>query len=303
MRIAFLGSANSWYLRDLARAVAGTHSIEPVSFRELGSYVGADRLEFRSKSGLLSDFDCLLVRTMPHGSLEQVVFRMDLLGQWQHGGRLVVNAPRTIEAAVDKYLALTRIRKAGLLVPRTIACQTWEQALVAFHDLGQDVVVKPLFGSEGRGLTRISDPALAERAFKMLDRLDAVLYLQEFIEHEGYDLRLMTIGQRVLAMRRRNPHDWRTNVSQGAVCEPLTPTDGQIETAFRAAQSMGASIAGVDLLPARDGQLYTLEVNAVPGWRALSSTLKIDVAKLVTEFLEYCHSTPDGRANLPGPAL
>src|SRR5207253_5240277 len=102
---------------------------------------------------------------------------------------------------------------------RTIACQTADDAMIAFEALGGDVVVKPLFGSEGRGITRLNDEALALRAFKMLAGLGAVLYVQEFISHEGYDCRLLLIGDDIFAMRRTSTSDWRTNVSRGAATE------------------------------------------------------------------------------------
>ncbi len=110
---------------------------------------------------------------MPPGSLEQVVFRMDALGRLEAAGATVINPPRAIECAVDKYLTTARLAAAGLLVPRTVACQTVEDAMAAFELLGGDVVIKPLFGSEGRGITRLQDEALAERAFRLLVQLGA----------------------------------------------------------------------------------------------------------------------------------
>jgi ribosomal protein S6--L-glutamate ligase len=155
--------------------------------------------------------------------------------------------------------------------------------MAAFAELGGDVVLKPLFGAEGRGITRLTDEALALRAFSMLEQLGAVLYLQEFIAHEGADLRLLVIGERVLGMRRRNPLDWRTNVSRGAKAEPLEVTPQLAEPAYCAAAAVGAPIAGVDLLPGADGRLYAIEVNAVPGWKALARVHGIDVARLVLD--------------------
>jgi ribosomal protein S6--L-glutamate ligase len=111
------------------------------------------------------------------------------------------------------------------------------------------------------------------------------LYLQEFVPQEGHDLRLLLIGERVLAMRRHNKLDWRTNISRGATAEPLTPDDDMIEMARRAAAAVGAPLAGVDLLPGRDGRLYAIEVNAVPGWKGLARALKIDVARLVIDYV------------------
>jgi ribosomal protein S6--L-glutamate ligase len=286
MDVAVLGSPTSWYLRDLSRAAGTRHRIVPASFRELTAAVDPARQKITSADLDLSHFDAVLVRTMPPGTLEQVVFRMDVLGRLAASGVTVLNPPRAVEAAVDKFLATARLQAAGLHVPRTIACQTTDEALTAFEQLGGDVVIKPLFGSEGRGITRVNDEALAERAFRMLEQLGAVIYLQEFIEHEGYDLRLLVIGEQTLAMRRRNPHDWRTNVSRGATAEAFSPAPHLIELAHRAAKALDAPLAGVDILPARDGTLYLIEVNAVPGWQALATATNQDVAKLVLELVE-----------------
>jgi ribosomal protein S6--L-glutamate ligase len=87
-------------------------------------------------------------------------------------------------------------------------------------------------------------------------------------------------------MRRRNPLDWRTNVSRGATAEPLEVTPRLAQFALRAADAVGAPLAGVDLLPARNGTLYAIEVNAVPGWKALARALQVDVARLVLDYVE-----------------
>jgi RimK family alpha-L-glutamate ligase len=285
MRFAVVGSSDSWYLKDLLRAAADRHTLVPVTFRDMYSQVEADRLHVYSLGVDLGELDAVLVRTMPPGSLEQVVYRMDALGQLAAQGTVVMNPPRSMEVAVDKYLATVKLQAAGLLVPRTFVCQTPDDAMEAFAKLGEDVVVKPLFGSEGRGITRLNDEALALRAFKMLAGLGAVLYVQEFIEHEGCDLRILVLGERVLGMRRCNPCDWRTNVARGAKAEPLEVTPDLAEMAHRAAQAVGAPLAGVDFLPGRDGRLYAIEVNAVPGWKALGRALQVDVAAIVLEYL------------------
>jgi ribosomal protein S6--L-glutamate ligase len=285
MRIALLGSPTSWYTHDLQRAAADAHSIVPVDYGQLQSELAGEGACFQAGETNLAETDCLLVRSMPPGSLEQIVFRMDILGQLASCGLPVVNGPRAIETAVDKYLATARLQAAGLKVPRTVVCQTVDEALHGFHALGRDVVVKPLFGSEGRGILRVSDEALAWRTFQTLARLDRVLYLQRFIAHGGSDLRLLVLGERVLGIRRTSADDWRTNISRGAVAEPLRVTPELEELARRAAAAVGATLAGVDLLPGSDGHLYALEVNAVPGWQALATATGIDVASLVIEHL------------------
>jgi len=285
MHIAVLASPESWYLSDLRRAAGTRHRITQVSFGQLVSRLEDGRFSVASSGIDLGAVDCVLVRTMPPGSLEQVVFRMDVLGRLEAAGVVVMNPPRSLEAAVDKYLASAKIQAAGLPVPRTIVCQTADEAMAAFERLGGDVVVKPLFGSEGRGIARLTDEAIALRTFKTLAQLQAVLYVQEFIPHEGFDLRLLVIGPHVLAMKRVNHADWRTNVARGATTEPLEFSPEMISLAQSAAHAVGAPLAGVDLLPDREGRLYVLEVNAVPGWKALAATLQVDVAAMVLDSL------------------
>jgi ribosomal protein S6--L-glutamate ligase len=286
MKFVVLAAADSWYLRDLTRAAADQHQIVGMSFTDVVGRLGPNSSLVTDGDERLRDADAVLVRTMPPGSLEQVVFRMDALAELGRSGTIIVNSPRAIEIAVDKYLASAKLAAAGLLIPRTAACQTVDAAMLAFNQLGGDTVVKPLFGGEGHGITRVSDENLALRAFKMLAQLNAVIYQQQFIEHEGYDIRLFVLGDRVLGMRRVNPHDWRTNVSRGATTEPFPVDEHFAKLARAATQAVGTSVAGVDILPGRDGNLYALEVNAVPGWKALGGTLDLDVAKLMLDHVE-----------------
>jgi ribosomal protein S6--L-glutamate ligase len=213
---------------------------------------------------------------------------MDLLHRAQSRGLTVLNPPRAVETCVDKYLAIAYLEAAGLRVPPTVACQHADAALEAFETLGGDVVVKPLFGSEGRGMVRISDPEMAWRTFRTLERTQSVLYLQRFICHPGWDLRVFVLGGRVLtAMRRYNNGDWRTNVAQGGRGEAMRPGADEERVALRAAAALGAAMAGVDLLPGPRGEWYVLEVNAVPGWRALAPVAGVDVAAAVIDFLVH----------------
>ncbi|MGD9646544.1 MAG: RimK family alpha-L-glutamate ligase [Pirellulales bacterium] len=291
MRIGVLSAPDSWYLADLRRAAGPQHQIMQVGWRDVGASVGADLATVTADGLNLAELDALVVRTMPPGSLEQVIFRMDALGQLAAGGLLVVNAPRAIEVAVDKYIALCRLDAAGINVPRTLVCQSPGDALHAWRELGGDVVVKPLFGSEGRGLVRVDEVGLAERTFGLLAQLGSVLYLQEFVPHAGFDLRLLVIGSRVLAMRRTATNDWRTNLSRGGRAEPAEIDDELASLARRAAEAVGARHAGVDVLAGPDGRRYVLEVNAVPGWKGLSSALEIDVAQLVLNDLAELHQS------------
>lgn len=280
MKLAVLAGGDGWHVRDLQRAAALLgHEAVAVDFRRVSAGVAA-------ATDFWAGYDAVVVRTMPPGSLEQVVFRMDVLHRLQARGTAVLNPPKALEVCVDKYLATALLDGAGLRVPPTIVCQHADAALEAFTQLGGDVVVKPLFGSEGRGMVRVSDPDLAWRTFRTLERTQVVLYLQKFIAHPGWDLRAFIIGGRVLtAMRRRAKDDWRTNVAQGGAGEPVRLSAAEEDLALRAARAVGCPVAGVDLLPGPDGEMYVIEVNAVPGWRALAPVTGVDVPVEMLRFL------------------
>ena len=188
--IVALVSGFGWHVEDLRRAsgLAGVN-LHAVPFPTVVGRVGLDGPAIEAGGVDLRAVDGVLVRMMPPGSLEQVVFRMDALHRLQAAGVPVLNSPRAVETAVDKYLTLARVEAAGLPVPATWVGEGVDDALEAFQRLGGDVVVKPLFGSEGRGLLRVSHLEMARRVFATLARIGAVLYVQAFIRHRGSDLR------------------------------------------------------------------------------------------------------------------
>lgn len=286
--IGVLASEKSWYFRDLQRAcVSRGLDCVRLEFSRLIATVesGLERfdlgvVEDAPPVAMVRHLDSLIVRSMPPGSLEQVIFRMNALARWEANGVRVFNSPRALECAVDKYLTTARLRAAGLPVPETIVCEHEDEAMGAFETLGRDVVVKPLFGAEGRGIVRVTDRDLAHRTFRTLMRLSCVLYIQRFIDHGGFDTRVLVLNGKILGgMRRRSPNDFRTNVAREAIAETYQPTVEESEMAILAAAATGSFISGIDLLQDRNGQDYVIEVNAVPGWQAFSRVNQIDVAE------------------------
>ena len=282
VRVVALVSGFGWHVADLARAAKELGiDFEPVLFPRLTGRFDRNGPAVSSGGIDLSKADGVLVRMMPPGTLEQVVFRMDALHRLEASGVRLMNSPRAVETAVDKYLTLARLEQGGLPVPETWVGESADEALDAFERLGSDVVVKPLFGSEGRGLVRVSHREIAWRTFHALERLGSVLYLQKFIHHPGYDYRVFVLGGRVLGAIRRTARqdEWRTNVAGGGTAESCR-IDAKMESmSLEAARAVGAEMAGVDLLPDPSlNGLTILEVNAVPGWRALASATGVDVA-------------------------
>jgi RimK family alpha-L-glutamate ligase len=250
-----------------------------VPYEGLVASVGR-RSGLRSRSTDLDRADAVLARIIPSGSLEQIIFRVDALHRLEERGVRVMNSPRAIERTVDKFWTSALLERCGIPTPDTIVCETSEEAFAAFREL-RDVIVKPLFGSMGLGMTRVSDEDMAFRVFKTIEQIRGVYYLQRVIGHGGRDIRAFVVGGQVLAAIERRSDGWRTNISRGGTARPVALSPAWSALALRAAAAVGAEYAGVDLLPGDDGTVYVLEVNGIPGWRGLQEATGVDVADAV----------------------
>jgi RimK family alpha-L-glutamate ligase len=285
MRVALLSAGRGWHTDDLTRALAARgHETRLLSVRSLVARIGgAPRLSSADHS--LEGCDAVLVRIIPRGSLEQIVFRIDALHWLERLGVAVLNPATAIERTVDKFYTSALLELAGLPTPRTVVAEDAGTAMAAFEDM-RDVIVKPLFGSNGRGMVRVSDPEIAHRVFRALELERAVYYVQQTLPHEGRDLRVFVVGGRVVAAAWRTADGWRTNVARGGRAERADLPAAWADMSLRAAAAVGAEYAGVDLLPTADGEVFVLEVNGIPGWRGLQETTDVDVAAAIVGHLE-----------------
>jgi RimK family alpha-L-glutamate ligase len=297
MRAVILSARTGWHTDELCRALGERGHVGVVlPYEGLVARVasaeadlprpersrGQTRLE--SSNVPILDADVVLARIIPGGSLEQIIFRVDALHWIEDRGVMVVNPPRAIERSVDKFYTTALLCEAGLPSPETVVCESVTDAMTAVRRMS-DVVIKPIFGSLGHGMVRVSDPDVALRVIRALDQTRPVFYVQRAIDHGGRDVRVFVVGGRVLGAieRRAADGDWRTNVARGASAEPFDLPGAWAQLAVRAAAAIGADYAGVDLLPSRNGEVYVLEVNGIPGWEGLQKATGLDVAGAIVE--------------------
>jgi len=200
-----LGAGDGWHSNQLRQAAEAIDcQLRFATYESLQSSVGQSGC-FLSYAGKVDDFDAILTRTMPAGTLEQITFRLAALHQLAAQNRVaLINPPRGLEIAIDKYATLAHVSSLGYPVPETIVVQSRSEAIDAFRSLGGDCVVKPLFGGEGRGVMRIRDAELAWYTFSTLEQLGAAIYVQQFVPPGGRDTRLLVIGDTVHGVRRQN---------------------------------------------------------------------------------------------------
>ncbi|HZH06100.1 MAG TPA: RimK family alpha-L-glutamate ligase [Lautropia sp.] len=233
--------------------------------------------------------DAVIVRGIAGGSFEQVTLRLGILHALRECGIPVYNDARAIERSVDKAMTGFLLHRAGIATPATWTGESQVQArrrLMRETAAGREVVLKPLFGSQGRGLERLGE------ASQLPDLLafGSVAHLQRFVpsaEEHGYDWRIMVIGGKVAAAMRRQGPTWIHNAAQGARCIGAAAPGPLERLAIRACTSLGLDYAGVDLIPddeSPEGALV-LEVNGIAAWQNLQRVSGVDVASLLVDDL------------------
>ena len=285
-----LGATGSWHSRGLLTAlVARGHEVLPIPATRLTSEIDErGGVHVLGPDGAALDaLDLLVVRGVPRGSLEQVIFRMDALHVLAEQGVRCVNHPRAIERTIDKSWTGAVLGLAGVPTPPTIACERHEDAMRAFERLGGDVVVKPLFGAMGNGIARVEDRDVAHRVFRALELERAVYYVQRTIAPAGRrNVRVLVVSGEIAGAMERVTDSWRANVAHGARPRATALSAAEGALALAAAGALETDVAGVDLLVAPDGDVVVLEVNGIPGWQALQSVCERDLTQLVVSACE-----------------
>lgn len=274
-----------WHIRNL-KVELEKRSTECYIFpiNRLVSKIGFQtKVEIKGYS--VDDYDALIIRRVPGGSPEQVFYRMDVLHFLEDIGVYVINPSDAIEKSVDKYYSSALLEFSGLIVPRTIVCEGFNSAIRGFDELGGDVILKPIFGSLGIGMTRISDRDIAYRVFRALERIGSVYYLQEFVPHNCEDIRCFVVGDQVIASMVRRADNWKTNISGGGLAVAYEPKDEIIEASLKAKEVMGLEYTGIDLLTSEEGETYLVEVNSTPGWRGLQSVTDRNIAESIVTYI------------------
>ncbi|CAG4891827.1 ATP-grasp domain-containing protein [Paraburkholderia gardini] len=242
--------------------------------------------------------DAVFVRGIAGGTFEQVTLRLGILHALRECGVPVYNDARAIERSVDKSMTSFLLNRHGVPTPPTWAAESTvyaQRVLMREAAAGRQVVLKPLFGSQGKGLRRLGAGAQGQDGgtLKPLPPLGAyrhVAYLQRYVDGgaHGFDWRVLVVGGRaVAAMRRTGGKGWIHNFAQGAACEPAALDDTLAGSAVRAAVALGLDYAGVDLIPDPDNasRPLVLEVNGVAAWRGLQSVTSRDIAALLVDDL------------------
>jgi tetrahydromethanopterin:alpha-L-glutamate ligase len=243
------------------------------------------------------DFDVFLTPRAV-GEAGNAELQLELYRTLAESGALLVNDVAALTTAIDKFKSSWLFAEAGLPTPRVRVVQRLDEARRALEELGA-ALVKPVFGSLGEGIERLSpddDGRLAE-----LLASQGALYLQELITDVERDVRAFVVGDRVTAAvaRRPVPGEFRGNLSQGATVEAFDLEPALAAVAVAASRMVGLEYSGVDLLLTAEGP-QLLEVNGAPSFRGIHRATGRDMAEAIVDHALVLRRS--GEANAVGYA-
>jgi tetrahydromethanopterin:alpha-L-glutamate ligase len=280
--ILVVSDQRDWHASQMEAAfTAAGARVERIDLADCG-------FDTRSASGLSLPVlgsrlpDAVHVRTLSAGSFEATTKRLGVLHALAKLGIVVWNDARAIERCVDKSMTSFLLAQAGVPTPPTWTIESAEAALglVEREAPSGPLVLKPLFGAQGKGLRLI-------RRMEDLpgpDEVAGVYYLQRFQSNGTQnftDYRLFVLRGRVIAAMMRRASTWITNVKQGGEPLAVVPDPKMERLAIAAAKAVGAAIAGVDVLVTADGGPTVLEVNSMPAWSGLQKVTKRNIAEAI----------------------
>ena len=279
--VVIFNDTHGWHSQQLVDALSSYNITATLADLAL-CYIDLDHPTGIHIPGLKNTLpDAAIVRGIAPGSLEQITLRMDVLHTLAELGVPVLNTAKAIEHTVDKARTSIKLHLAGLATPKTWACENEDIARkIATQQLSQShsLVLKPLFGCQGKGLEKVS--SLAE--FDSIKPIGQAFYLQHYIApfepEQWQDWRLMVIDGKVCAAMSRRSQHWVTNFAQGAECFAATINSEMANLAIQACKAVDADYAGVDIIRMQDGRYTILEVNSVPAWKGLTQATGIDIA-------------------------
>lgn len=293
-----------WHSARILAALSEFGTAVPVDPADLAASLDSRGLRVSDGAGPHSAFDAfVLARGMsPRGDPDA---QFCIYRALEAAGSLVINRLGSLLDAQDKFRTSHLLKSAGVPTPRAAIAQSAAEAAAILRVMGE-AVLKPLAGSLGEGVERLSTGPQAERrAARRIARQGAV-YLQQWVPNPGRDLRVFVVGGRVVGAVERvaKPGEFRTNIARGATPYPVRLSPEIADIAGRAARALRLDYTGIDVILGTRGP-QVIEVNGNPAfdmiYRATGQDMAVEIARHVAARAQRARRGAAARGEGQGP--
>lgn len=207
---------------------------------------------------------------------------------YEAAGSHVINSSSVIRTCGDKLATNAALTAAGVPTPRTGVAFTVDAALELCEEFGWPVVMKPITGSWGRMVSRLSDADAVRAVIEHRETLGGpqhkIHYIQEFVDKPGRDIRVFAVGDEVTCAIYRSSADWITNTARGAVASNCPVHPELRDIALAAARAVGGGMLAVDIVESPRG-LQVIEVNHTMEFRNSITTTGVNIPGHMAAFV------------------
>ncbi len=187
----------------------------------------------------------------------------------------------------DKILSHLKLLHNQVPTPVTYIASSPEAGKDILKKMNYPIIMKIPSGTQGK---RVMFADSFEAASSMLDTLTTLrqpFLIQEYIETDSTDLRVIIVGDKVIAAMKRvgKKDDKRSNLHAGGAGEIIVPSEEVKKIALKAAKALGTEICGVDILDSKLKGPLVIELNLSPGLQGVTKATGIDVADKIAQYL------------------
>lgn len=287
MQIVILSSNQQLYStrRLYAAAIERGHVVEVVDPANCYVDIGSGEYSIHASGQPLEGVDAII----PRISIPLTFYGAAVIRQFEMMRVFTTCGSQALVRCRDKLRSLQILARAGIGMPKTaFAFKPLDVDDLIRKIGGPPFVIKLIEGSQGIGVLLAETRSAARSVIEAFHNLRAKILVQEFIkESSGTDLRAFVVAGKVVAAMRRHGHDgdFRANLHRGGSASLVELSEEESSLAIAAAEALGLTVCGVDLLQSDRGPLV-IELNASPGLEGIEAVTKVDVAGKIVEFIE-----------------
>lgn len=211
-------------------------------------------------------------------------------------GYRLYNSSEFIRVCDDKALTSVVASNLGINAPKTItppliyedtiSCERVDVfARNVSYNFTYPVVAKLSYSSLGKGVFLLKDEEEVRKFYSL--NFSKPFIIQEFIESsKSTSLRIIIINEKVVgAIKRINDNDFRSNI--GINRSEIYELDEKcLDFARNIAEKLKIKYAGIDVLLDKNQNPLLCEINSNAFFEEFEKTTKINVAKLMLEFIK-----------------
>lgn len=274
-----LGSVSSKWTLDAMRKYFD--EVDEINIKDIEVNVSSREERVFVAGKPIAEYDCIYAK----GSFRYAQLLRAITTELSHLAYMPIR-PDAFTLVHDKLLTQLSLESSNIPMPTTYLAATVASAKKILEKINFPIIMKLPQGTQGKGVMFADSFASASSMLDALDALKQPFIIQEYIETDNSDLRLIVIGEKVIASMKRkgSGEEKRANLHAGGVGEAYEPDAYTKKIAIQTAKALGAEICGVDVLESIKGP-RVIEANLSPGLQGITKSTGVDVADKIAKYL------------------